>query len=53
MGLRHPVTDACHTGCEGVMSHIRIHTNESCHTYECVMSRIQMSHVTHINESRV
>jgi len=25
--------------------------NESCHTYEWVMSHIQISHVTHINES--
>ena len=26
--------------------------NESCHTYEWVMSHIWMSHVTHMNESR-
>jgi len=25
-------------------------TNESCHTYECVMSHVRMSHVTHTNE---
>jgi len=27
------------------------HMNESCHTYEWVMSHIWMSHVTHMNES--
>ena len=27
------------------------HINESCHTYESVMSHISMSHVTHMNES--
>ena len=27
------------------------HINESCHTYEWVMSHIWMSHVTHMNES--
>jgi len=32
------------------MSHVT-HMNESCHTYEWVMSRIWMSHVTHMNES--
>ena len=32
------------------MSHVT-HTNESCHTYEWVMSHIWMSHVTHIDES--
>ena len=25
--------------------------NESCHTYEWVMSRVRMSHATHMNES--
>ena len=29
-----------------------IRMNESCHTYEWVMSHIWMSHVTHMNESR-
>jgi len=39
------------------MSHIThtpshsTHTNKSHHTYEWVMSRIQMNHVTHTNES--
>jgi len=32
------------------MSHFT-HMNESCHTYEWVMSHIWMSHVTHMNES--
>ena len=32
------------------MSHVT-HMNESCHTYEWVMSHIWMSHVTHMNES--
>jgi len=32
------------------MSH-GAHMNESCHTYEWVMSHIWMSHVTHMNES--
>ena len=32
------------------MSHVS-HMNESCHTYEWVMSHIWMSHVTHMNES--
>jgi len=32
------------------MSHVT-HGNESCHTYEWVMSHIWMSHVTHMNES--
>jgi len=32
------------------MSHVT-HMNESCHTYEWVMSHICMSHVTHMNES--
>jgi len=32
------------------MSHVA-HMNESCHTYEWVMSHIWMSHVTHMNES--
>jgi len=27
------------------------HMNQSCHTYEWVMSHIWMSHVTHMNES--
>ena len=27
------------------------HMNESCYTYGCVMSHIWMSHVTHMNES--
>ena len=30
------------------MSHV-IHVNESCHTCECVILHIWMSHVTHIN----
>jgi len=25
--------------------------NESCHTYECVMSHIRMHHLTHMNEA--
>jgi len=33
------------------MSHVT-HENESCHTYEWVMSHMLMSHVTHMNESR-
>jgi len=33
------------------MSH-NTHMNESCHTYEWVMSHIWMSHDTHMNESR-
>ena len=33
-------------------SPIRCLRNESCHTYEWVMSHIWMSHVTHTNESR-
>ena len=33
------------------MSHVT-HMNESCHTYERVMSHIWTSHVTHMNESR-
>jgi len=32
------------------MSHVT-HMNESCHTYERVMSHIWTSHVTHMNES--
>jgi len=32
------------------MSHVTC-TNESCHTYEWVMSHVRMSHVTRINES--
>ena len=32
------------------MSHVT-HMNESCHTYEWVMSHIWMSHVTHMTES--
>ena len=32
------------------MSHVT-HMNESCHTYEWVMSHIWMSHVTHMKES--
>ena len=32
------------------MSHVT-HMNESCHTYEWVMSHIWMGHVTHMNES--
>jgi len=28
------------------------HTIESCHTYECVMTHIQLSHDTHMTESR-
>jgi len=32
------------------MSHVT-HTNESCNTYEWVMSHIRMSHVTRMNES--
>jgi len=32
------------------MNHVT-HTNESCHTYEWVMSQMRMSHVTHMNES--
>ena len=32
------------------MSHVT-HINESCHTYEWVMSHIWMSQVTHMNES--
>jgi len=32
------------------MSHVT-HMNESCHTYEWVMSHIWMSPVTHMNES--
>ena len=35
-------------------SHISMsmpYTNESCHTYEWVMSHMWMSHVTHMNES--
>jgi len=32
------------------MSHVT-HMNESCHTYEWVMSHIRMSHVTHMHES--
>jgi len=27
------------------------HVNDSCHTYEWVLSRMRMSHVTHIRES--
>jgi len=27
------------------------HVNDSCHTYEWVMSHMWMSHVTHVNES--
>jgi len=38
-----------------VMSHLWMshdsHIDESCHTYEWVMSNIWMSHVTHMNES--
>jgi len=32
------------------MSHVA-HMNESCHTYEWVMSHIWMSHAAHMNES--
>jgi len=32
------------------MSHVT-HMNESCHTYEWVMSHVWTSHVTHMNES--
>ena len=32
------------------MSHVS-HVNESCHTYDWVMSHIWMGHVTHMNES--
>jgi len=35
--------------CRISMSHVT--TNESCHTYERVMSHTWMSHVTHMNES--
>ena len=33
------------------MSHVT-HMNESCHTYEWVMSHTWMSHVTHMNETQ-
>ena len=36
--------------CLGGRSHVT-HMNESCHTYEWVMSHMRMSHVTHMNES--
>jgi len=37
--------------CLACMSHVA-HMNESCRTYEWVMSHIWMSHVAHMNESR-
>ena len=57
--------ESCHT-CEWVMAHIWMnqvtfmshiwisyvtHTNESCHLYKRVKSRVRMSHVTHVNAS--
>jgi len=33
-----------------LMRHVT-HVNESCHTYEWVMSHLWISHITHINES--
>ena len=39
--------------CTNLISNINLirNINESCHTYEWVMSHIWMSHVTHMNES--
>ena len=39
------INESCHIR----MSHVT-HLNESCHTYEWVMSQIWMSHGTHMNE---
>jgi len=50
------ISDICHT-CFWCMSHERVsmsqttRMNESCRTYEWVMSHIWMSHVTRMNES--
>ena len=46
---------AAHMSMSCHMSHVQMrhitHMNESCHTYECVMSQIWMSHINHMNES--
>ena len=51
------MNESCHTlhrshskwRCVNRMSHVT-HINEACHTYECAMSHIWMSHVTCIQE---
>jgi len=46
----HSMWDMTHPYMTSWMRHVT-HMNESCHTYECVMSHIWMRHVTHMNES--
>jgi len=51
------MNESCHTCCRWVVSHIWMSrvtrdVNESCHTYEWVVSHVlSMSRVTHMNES--
>jgi len=48
MHLRHPVVENLLSN----VPHCPLATaEESCHTYECVISLIQIRHVTHIKES--
>jgi len=46
MHLRRPVVERLHVR----RSHVT-RTNESCHTYEWIMSHVRMGHVTRTNES--
>jgi len=41
----------CERRCECECADDSCNVNESCHTYERVMSRVRTSHVTHVNES--